>query len=812
MTGAARFGWRDLVRVWSSAPAAQRMRRPTDVLLVITSILLLAGLAFVAPGPTSADTTLASLLDALPSVVDLLWGLSYTILSLWALALLVLPLAFRRRRRLTVDFLLAAAVAVAGAVIAGEAAGTDTGVTLDSLVGVPDSPVYVAVRLAVATAIIVTASPHVTRPLRYWGRVVVLLGAVSAVAFGAAWPIGALAGIGIGIGAAALVHLLLGSPQGLLTAEQVDIGLADLGLDADGVVEAEDLLPGEALWLAHVSDGRDLRVKVFGRDAWDSQFVGSVWASLTRRGEMPSLGRGRESLVEHEALVTLLAERAGVAVTPMVKVGRSDQGDAIIATEAPRVSLRSIDPVELTDDLLDQAWRALATLHSAGMAHGRIDSRHVVIRHDESAALADFADGTLNAGLGDQLVDGSRLLVTIALKAGHERALASAQRVMGDDGLFDMLPYLQPAALGRVTRQELEVVEWTLKDLRSAAVARLGVPTPPLQQIRRVTLKSVAIVAIIALMAYTLMSAFSGVDFQSVVDALASANIYILLGALLLSPFIQAGFAFSTIGSTLKKLAYVPVLMLQYAIQFIALCLPATAARLALEVRFFERFGVAPASAIGMGMIDSFSGFIVQITLIVLILVSDLPGFTTSVRGSSDSSDSSSAESDPSLIAIVLAIALITLIVTLVVPRLRHRMFASIPRIRSQINEQRRNAGDSLLVLRHPRKILTMAGGNLMAQVLQAIVLGICLAAFGESAALSQLILINTAVSLFAGLMPVPGGMGVAEAGYTAGLQAIGIPAPIAVGVAIAFRLVTFYLPPLWGSVAMRWLRRHEYV
>jgi C4-dicarboxylate transporter DctM subunit len=57
---------------------------------------------------------------------------------------------------------------------------------------------------------------------------------------------------------------------------------------------------------------------------------------------------------------------------------------------------------------------------------------------------------------------------------------------------------------------------------------------------------------------------------------------------------------------------------------------------------------------------------------------------------------------------------------------------------------------------------MTMAGGNLMAQVLQAIVLGICLAAFGESAALSQLILINTAVSLFAGLMPVPGGMGVA--------------------------------------------------
>ena len=41
MAGRARFGARDLVRVWSSAPGAQRMRRPTDVLLVTASVLLL---------------------------------------------------------------------------------------------------------------------------------------------------------------------------------------------------------------------------------------------------------------------------------------------------------------------------------------------------------------------------------------------------------------------------------------------------------------------------------------------------------------------------------------------------------------------------------------------------------------------------------------------------------------------------------------------------------------------------------------------------------------------------------------------------
>ena len=115
-------------------------------------------------------------------------------------------------------------------------------------------------------------------------------------------------------------------------------------------------------------------------------------------------------------------------------------------------------------------------------------------------------------------------------------------------------------------------------------------------------------------------------------------------------------------------------------------------------------------------------------------------------------------------------------------------------------------------VLRKPAKVAAMFGGNLGGQLLQACVLGLCLHAFGESAHFSQLILINTAVSLFAGLMPVPGGMGVAEAGFTVGLQAIGVPSAIAISTAITYRLVTFYLPPIWGAAAMRWLRRQDYV
>lgn len=809
--GASRFGWRDLVRVWSSASDGRRLRRPTDILLLVAALMLLAAIAVAAPGPTSLDTAIVGVLTAFPDVVDLLWGLSYSLMTIWALVLLVLPLFFRGRRRLVLDFGLAAVIALIGALAAGAAAGTAPDTTIDAAVDVPESPIFIAVRIAVATSIIVTASPHLSRPLRYWGRLLLALGAIATMALGVAWPIGALAGLVVGVGAAALTHLILGSPQGLLTADQVEIGLGDLRLDVVEVTAAPDEIPGEVLWRATLADGSPVLVKVYGRDAWDTQAVGSLWSTVTRRGELPRLGRSRQASVEHEALAMLMAQRAGSAVLDLVAAGRSGQGDALIVTAAPRASLSgTADP---DDALLDGYWAALVALHQAGMSHGRIDGRHLVVRIDGTAALADLADADLNADEGDQHVDSARLLVTTALAVGHERALASAMRVIGSSGLVDLLPYLQPAALGRLTRQEVRAVDWSLADLSKAAVAQLGVEAPPLQQLRRVTLKSVAIVLFIAVMAYTLVGAFSGVDLSSVVDALSTANFTLLLLALAISPTIQAALAFSTLGATMTRLRYLPVLMLQYAIQFIALVLPSTAARLALEVRFFERFGIAAAPAITMGMIDSFSGFLVQVALILLILISGLPGFTSPILGSGSSDDSStSTDSDPSLLAIVIVLTLLAVVVTVAVPRFRTRLFGSIPKIRSAITEQRRKAGDALLVLRAPRKVITMLLGNLGAQVIQAIVLGITLSAFGESAALSQLILINTAVSLFAGLMPVPGGMGVAEAGYTAGLQAIGIPAPIAVSTAIAFRLVTFYLPPLWGSVAMRWLRRHEFV
>ena len=148
--------------------------------------------------------------------------------------LVALALFARGRKRLLVEELGAGALAFGVALVAGWLAGTDWADSLRAMTASGSPPVYVAVRLALATAVVVMASPYLARPFRYLGRVVVGVGALAAIALETAFPIGMVAAFAVGIGSAAIVHLLFGSPAGRLTLDQVADALADLGVEAAG--------------------------------------------------------------------------------------------------------------------------------------------------------------------------------------------------------------------------------------------------------------------------------------------------------------------------------------------------------------------------------------------------------------------------------------------------------------------------------------------------------------------------------------------------------------------------------------------------
>ena len=67
-------------------------------------------------------------------------------------------------------------------------------------------------------------------------------------------------------------------------------------------------------------------------------------------------------------------------------------------------------------------------------------------------------------------------------------------------------------------------------------------------------------------------------------------------------------------------------------------------------------------------------------------------------------------------------------------------------------------------------------------------------------------------VSLLASFVPVPGGIGVAEFGLTYGLiSRRACPRRRRSPPVILYRVATFYLPPVWGYFALRWLQRDRY-
>lgn len=820
-------GRRRMWRIYSSSADARRVRRPTDVVLLVIAVLVIGALAIIAPGPTGLDESVTEVVQDISGPAGLVWKLAYALISLWALLIIGIVIFSRGRRRLLLDFALALVLSVGFAGLASMAAGTSISDGIRALFSPGPPPVYLAMRVAVVTAIVVTASPHLTRPMRNIARAFIAVGAIGAVGLGVSFPIGVVAGFFVGVGAAALTHLILGSPGGHPTPQRVQDDLLEIGLAVDDVRPTQFAFGGVGLFAAtparvdelgssstaDVGPADELLIKVFSRDAWDDQWLTATWKSLMSRTETASSNSSRLHRVEHEAVATLLAQRAGVPVMPIVAVGQTADGDAVLASRVTGVPLIEVPVEQLTDEYLASCWSALRSLHAAGIAHGQIDAWRIVRADDGSAHLADLGASVLAASDLAKRCDDVRLLVVTAILLGHERAIEAAQAAIGKDGIAALLPYLQPAVLSRPVRKAVSDGQWSLKDLTAAAVAVAGVEQPKLEKLQRVTPKSLLMTVLLVAFSYLIVTKIAGADFSAIAEALESANYWWLLAGLLVAPLAQVAFSFGTLGASMVSLRYFPVLMLQYAIQFIAVVLPATAARLALEVRFFQRFGISAGAALSIGALDSGMGFVVQIVLLLLIGLSSLPGLTEPLGGdSSSTTDTASSSGTSPVLILAVALVVIGLISIIVVPKFRNRIKERIPKLRAQTGEQLRAMRDTLVVLRKPSKIGLMLGGNFAAQVIQAIVLGLCLAAFGETAHLSQLILINTMVSLFAGLMPVPGGVGVAEAGYIAGLQAIGVPSAIAISTALTFRLLTFYLPPLWGSLSMRWLRKNSYV
>ena len=746
-----------------------------------------AVLASSAPG---WDDGIAGALDTLLGWADGLWRTAF--IGAFVLAVVIVAAVLVRRRwALGRDVVVALLVVIVASILLGRLVESgwfafDFGVW--SPWGFPE------LHIACVTALVAVAAPELVRPVRLLAEGLVALGALGAVVLGAALPSGALGALAVGLGAASLVRLAFGTAAGVPATGRVRDALGALGVNVADLAPSAAQQMGAAEYVGRDAGGRHLVVRVLGRDSQDTQRMARRWRLLVYRDPPRSVGPGRLEQVEHEALAILMAAEAGVRVPEVVTAALGPDGDAILVTRQPAADpLELASPEQVSEAALRRLWDQVSRLHAAGISHGRLNAGNVVI-DDDGPVLVGLAAATLAAPQSAIDIDVAELLVACTVLVGPDRALPAAIAGVGADAVRGALPYLQRAALTPHVRDLARAHELALNDLRAAAAdatgAELAKP-PPLYRIR---LRDLLLTALVAVAAYLLIKQLAQIGFGTIAEELEGANLaWVLLGLILAQLALVFG-GISLRGSVATPLALWPCVVVQSALKVVNLTIPGSAGRIAFNVRFLQRMGAPTAEAVSAGAVNDISETVVQILLVVLLL----PLVDLDV----DAGELAGGVSPGRVVLTILIVFAVVIAVVLAIPQLRAKV---LPAMRPAFTNLR-------TVAKTRRKRLELFGGNLGSEVCYALTLGSVCLAYGVDLNLAQLLVVNVAASALSSLVPVPGGVGAEEAAITAGLVAMGVNDSTAFAIALTHRVCTYYLPPIWGAFALRWLGRKGYV
>ena len=755
----------------------------------------LAFLAAIGDPPPGFERAVLRLVASVPDGLSGLWQLLVHLVAVLA-AVLAVATVVRRRWSLGRDLVVAIALSLGASLAIGRSVLGSWPAIWDSLRTAGPSLYFPPLRLAVPSAVVMTASPHLSQSARQVGRWIVLLGLLAMALVGAATPSGAAAAVLIAAVIAAAVHLIFGSTSGRPSLDDVTLALRGLRVETRSVGVATRQPAGVFLVDAIAQNGDPLAVKVYGRDAHDTQLVTTLWRTLWYREAGSPTSPGRLQQAEHEAFLTLLARQQGIHTDQVVVAGATTNRDVVLVLRRVGQPLISV-PERWSPAVVADLWRMLRLLHETGIAHGQLDDRHLIVDGPE-VGLIDFRGATAMSASDGLLADEAQLLVTTVLAIGEDDALAAAAHALGPDRLAAVLAFVQVPALTARQRAQAREAGLDLDRVREHAGEVSGVEVAELQKLRRVTTRSVVQVVLLVVAFFALSSALAGLDFADLWTQVREAAWWLIIAGFILAQSTRVAQAVSTLGASPTPLPLRPVYALQLATSYIALAVPSYAARIAVNIRFFQRHGLAAGSSLAIGGLDAISQFIVQVTLLAAILLLTPASLELDLGGAAPTG----------LVRLVLVLVLAALVAIAVV--------AAVPRWRRAVVDLvRRLLTDALAAargLRSPRRLSMLFGGNIANELLFAAALGAFTRSLGFQIGLGELVFINVSVSLLSGLIPVPGGIGVVEGGLTFGLVRAGMPEEAAFAAVLMYRLSTFYLPPIWGFFALRWLQRNKHL
>ncbi|MDH3683611.1 MAG: flippase-like domain-containing protein, partial [Acidimicrobiia bacterium] len=511
------------------------------------------------------------------------------------------------------------------------------------------------------------------------------------------------------------------------------------------------------------------------------------------RSSGPAPAASRVQQVEHEALALLVAERADVRVPAVVEAGQDEGGDVmLVVVEPDGTPIGELEADAVTGEALQDLWRALDRLRKMNVAHGNIGAGTVRIASD-GPSFVDFEHSSLLPTAQQFGADVASLLGVTAALVGPDRAVDAAFAAFPRQRLIAALPYLQDAVVDPSLRSHMRRSKVKFGQIRSRLVERLGVDEPKLVDVKRVSVQDVVVVFFAIIAVNALISQIAEVGFDTLVDELQTASIGWLIAAFFIK---MLGYSTAYMGiksAVTQPVPYAPTVLLQSANSFVGLVVPSTVGKVAMDVRFLQKLGVPTATAVAQGPVISFFGFMIEIALLLV---------TSWALGQAIDTDSLGEQDSGGLLAIVGVVVVVGLIVIATVPKLRAKVWPKVKEAYESVKG----------VVTSPARLGGICLSEFLEKIVGALALAAVVAAFGASVPFTALVFVSVGTGLLAGLAPVPGGIGVAEATMTALLTGVGLPAEQAFSIAVTYRLVTSYLPPVLGFFSLNWMTEKGYI
>ncbi len=629
---------------------------------------------------------------------------------------------------------------------------------------------------------------------RSWRRasdvaIVCLVVVMAIAATGGVVPL--LLAVSAGFAGGAVVLALLGAPNRRPAPAVIADALRDAGIAVSRLTLRRAEGGRAQLYEVEEADGRRLFVKVYDRDSRDADLLYRGYRTALYRGPNEQWASGSlDRDVEHEALMLLVAGRAGVRCPALEVMTALPTGSLALALEDVSGPVMSeLDGVAIDDALLDETWRQADTLHRNRLAHRALHPSNIVV-HDREPVIVDFASAESSAPPRLLAIDRAELIASLAATVGPERAIGSAMRVLDPAEVASAMPYLQPLALSASTRKAAS--KSLLQQLREGIAQATGTEAAPVERLVRVKARTLVTIAALTGAFYVLLPQLAHVGDSF--TALRTANFWWLAVAVVMSALTYVASAIGLIGGVPNHLPMVPTVETQMASSFVNRVTPANVGGMALNVRFLQKAGVEPAAAVsGIGL-NVLAGAVVHIVLLFVFFVwagKGNAGFKL-----------------PSTSKLLVVIAVVLAVVGVVMATRKGRKLVRTRVVRFV----KQSAASIALLARSPSKIVLLFGGSAAVTLAYIGALAASVAAYHGGASFAEVGAVYLGAALLAAAAPTPGGLGALEAALVAGFTGVGMEPGVAVAVVLSYRLVTYWLPILPGWISFHVLERRNLI